>query len=107
MFDGAAGNQTLSLTTSGMGHCCVALSDTIMAAGCNNGNVNLLDIDTGDCVGRFRAHTSVASVAVSPDGLLLVGSAADVVSVWRVPDDVVAGGAVDEGTLPVPKGMLN
>ncbi len=60
------------------------LAETMMAIACADGNVHVMDVETGECSHRFRGHSHEAmSVDWSPKGDRLVSSGRyDPIRVW-------------------------
>ena len=55
-----------------------------LASGCNQGFLNIWDIQKGDLVTALEMEGSIMSVAFSPDGRFFAACSATQVGVWRL-----------------------
>ncbi|MCR9292164.1 MAG: protein kinase [bacterium] len=62
----------------------------VLAAGCDDGSIEIWDQEVGAIVGRFKAHDlPVEDLSWSPDGTSLVScSTDDLAKVWSMPDGI-------------------
>ena len=87
LWDGHTGQclQMLRGRTYGIWSVCVSPNGSLVAIASDVHVVQVWNLHTGDCLHTVPRHVgdNICSVAFSPDGQLLAGSAADTVKLWN------------------------